>query len=367
MPELTARPVARLVLVALMLPALPLRAAALEAPQPGAEIAVIGSEHYRFDQLPPVVQTDLADSERRYQQQLQQLAIDHRRQQQALSEAQINNFVDRKLLQMEAKSQHKTVDQLIATVKNPEVTDADVRAFYEQHKQQINQPFAAAMIPVTQYLMQQAAEQGKRTYLAALRAKYSARVTAEPLREQVAADGPSRGPADAPVTIIEFADFQCPYCGQMAPILRQVLKKYPRDVRLVYRQMPLSDVHPNAMSAAEASLCARQQGKFWEMHDAMFADQKALDPDGLKKTAARLELASQPFADCLQSQAIAAAVNADVAAGTAAGVNGTPGMFVNGRFFNGAIAYEQLATVVDDELSRQKPQRLASGANGRVE
>jgi protein-disulfide isomerase len=335
---------------------------AAQPPSPDSEVAVIGSERFTFSQLPASVDKQLADAEANYQQQLRQLAIDHRRAQQALLEAQVDNFLDRKLMQAEAKAQHKTVEQLIATVKNPEVTDADVRAFYQQHQQQIKQPFAQAMIPITQYLMQQAAEQGKRTYLAALRTRYAAHVTLEPLREEVAADGPSRGPPDARVTIIEFADFQCPYCGRMAPVLQQVLEKYPREVRLVYRQMPLTEVHPNALNAAEASLCAAQQGRFWEMHDALFADQKALDPAGLKKTAEKLQLATQAFADCLESPAIAAAVKADSAAGAAAGVNGTPGLFVNGRFFGSALPYEQLAAVVDDELSRQRPQRLASGS-----
>ncbi len=347
--------------------ALTLQAPALlageDAPPPEAPVAIIGSERLTFSQVPESVQTDLAESARRYQQQLQQLALEHRREQHAILDAHVNNFLDSKLLQSEAQSRHETLEQLIKEVKNPEVTDADVRAFYEQHQQQIKQPFAAAMIPITQYLMQQSAERGKRTYLAELRAKYAARVTLEPLSEEVAAQGPSRGPKDASVTVVEFADFQCPYCRQMAPLLRQALEKYPHDLRLVYRQMPLTDIHPDALHAAQASVCAGQQGKFWEMHDALFADAAALDPAGLKRTAQRLQLKAQPFAECLQSDAVTAAIQADAAAGAQLAVNGTPGLFVNGRFFGGAISFEQLTAVIDDELvrARAQPQRLVSG------
>lgn len=332
-----------------------------DVPPADAPVALIGSQHLTFGQLPSSVQTDLAEHERRYQQQLQALAIEHKREEHAIVETHVNNFLDSKLMQEEAAAHHETLEQLIKNVKNPPVTDADIRAFYEQHQGQIKQPFNEALIPITEYLMQQSAEEGKRTYLAALRAKYAARVTLEPLREEVAAEGPARGPKDARVTVIEFADFQCPYCRQMAPLLRQALAQYPHDLRLVYRQMPLTDIHPDALAAAAASVCAQQQGKFWEMHDALFADPPALDTAALKRTAERLQLQAKPFDECLESKATTAAIQADASAGAQLAVSGTPGLFINGRFFNGAISYEQLTSVIDDELQRAQPQRLASG------
>jgi protein-disulfide isomerase len=159
------------------------------------------------------------------------------------------------------------------------------------------------------------------------------------------------------VTIVEFADFQCPYCRRMAPVLRELLEKYPRDVRLVYRQLPLTELHPDALHAAEASLCAREQGKFWEMHDALFADQGALDLEGLKRTAAELQLKAQPFADCLGSDRPVGVIRADTQAATDLAVNGTPGLFINGRFVSGAVSYEEMAAIIDDEL-----QRVAQGS-----
>jgi protein-disulfide isomerase len=359
MLSIVARRLTRLAPFLLPLTA-PLVVAGAELPTADAPVATIGSEGFTFSQMPPKVQTDLDDSERRYQQQLHQAAIEHRREQQAILEADANDFLDSKLLQREAAAKHETLEQLVKQVKNPDVTDQDIRAFYEAHKQQINEPFVKAMVPITQYLMEQSQQEGKRTYLAALRTKYSGRLTVAPLRQQVAAEGPSRGPDDARVTIIEFADFQCPFCKQMEPVLAQLLDKYPRDVRVVFRQMPLADVHPDAMHAAAASECARQQGKFWEMHDALFADQGALSLEGIKHIAERLQLQAKPFAACLESEATAAAIRVDSDAGVAAGVSGTPGMFVNGRFLNGAVPYETLRAMIDEELAPGTPQHLAA-------
>jgi protein-disulfide isomerase len=352
MSHLTLRPFSGVVCCVLLSPAT-LCAATGDLPAPETTVAVIGTEQITLAQLPPSTQTDLEESERRYQNRLRQLAIEHRREQHAILDAHVNNYVDRKLLQTEAQAHHETVEQLIEGVKNPEVSDADIRAFYEQHRQQFNQPFEAEMVPITRYLTEQAIEQHKRAYLAGLRTRYAAHVTLEPLREEVAADGPSRGPAQARVTVIEFADFQCPYCRRMEPVLRQMLAKYPRDVRLVYRQMPLTDLHPDALHAAEASLCAAAQGKFWEMHDALFTDPPALDVAGLKATAARVGLESGQFDLCLASGTTEARVKQDVDDALAHGVDGTPGLFINGRFFSGTMPFERLSALIDDELQRQ--------------
>lgn len=325
-----------------------------QEPTPGTEVAIIGSERLTFAELPVATHTELEEHERQYELRLHQLALEHRRQQQAILEARINNLIDSRLMQKEAQARHTTIAELIKQVKNPPVSDADVRAFYVQHAQELKQPFEAELVPITQYLMQQSLETGKRDYLAALRAKYGARLTFEPLREPVLADGPSRGPADAAVTLVEFADFQCPYCARMAPILERVQQQYPKDVRLVYRQMPLEKVHPDSLRAAQASLCALEQGRFWQMHDALYADQKALDPAGLKATASRVGLDSGHFDECLDSARTLPAVHTDEQAGVEYGVDGTPGLFVNGRFVNGAVPYEQLVAVIGDELQRQK-------------
>lgn len=330
---------------------------------PEAEVAVIGSDHVTLGQLPGM-QDALSKSQQRYQQQLRQLAIDQRRAQQAILERAVDDFVDNRLMEREAQARHVTVAELSKNIKVPDVTDADVSAFYDKNKQDIGKLFGEIRPAIAKYLAQQAVDDARRAWFAGLRAKYSAHSTLEPLRDSVAADGPSRGPKDARVTIVEFADFQCPYCRRMAPVLRELLEKYPRDVRLVYRQLPLTELHPDALHAAEASLCAREQGRFWEMHDALFADQGALDLDGLKTMAAQLQLQAQPFADCLASDRTLAVIRTDTQAATELGVNGTPGLFVNGRYLNGAVSYEEMAATIDDELLRTQAHgsRVASRA-----
>jgi protein-disulfide isomerase len=358
MPDFTTRTRAHLagLILVLQLPQVCVAVGELPA---DSEVAVIGSEHFTFSQLPASVQAELQESQSRYERQLHQLAIDHERELRTIVETRAGSFLDDKLMQMEARARNLSVQELAKEVKTPQVTDADVRSFYEQNKQQIQQPLEAVAVRITQYLTQQALERGKRSYADGLRVKYAARVTVEPLRREVSADGPSRGPKDAAVTIVEFADFQCPFCRSMAPLLKQLLDKYPREVRLVYRQLPLSDMHPDALNAAKASLCAGEQGRFWEMHDALFADPSALSLDALKKTAERLKMKPLPFAACLESEKTAAAMKADSQAALDYGVAGTPGLFINGRFINGAVPYEQLVATVEDELQRRTPRAVA--------
>jgi protein-disulfide isomerase len=177
-------------------------------------------------------------------------------------------------------------------------------------------------------------------------------VLLEPPRTQVAATGPSKGPDNAPITIVEFSDFECPFCSRVNPTLAQVQQNYGDKVRIVFRQFPLA-MHPNAQKAAEASLCAHDQGKFWQMHDLMFAQQKELGVDQLKAKASQLGLDTESFNQCLDSGEYADQVRTDMADGTAAGVSGTPAMFVNGVPISGAVPYEQVAAMIDDELDRK--------------
>ena len=173
-------------------------------------------------------------------------------------------------------------------------------------------------------------------------------------RVEVAASGPSRGPENAPVTIVEFSDFQCPYCGREYPVVERVMKEYDGKVRLVFRHFPL-EFHPFAQKAAEAGACAADQGgeKFWKLHDRMFTNQQKLAVDDLKGYAKELGLDSSRFEKCLDSGEKRALVEADEKAGQEAGVSGTPAFFVNGVFINGAVPYEQFKDAVDRELKRK--------------
>src|ERR1700674_658653 len=164
---------------------------------------------------------------------------------------------------------------------------------------------------------------------------------------------PSRGPADAPVTIVEFSDFQCSTCSIMPPILDQVQLRYKDKVRLVFRQAPVP-MHPDAAKAAEASLCANEQGRFWEMHDRMFKDQGALGVDDLKSKAATIVgLDMGRFKVCLDSGIEARKVQADLKYGVEMGVSGAPSLLINGHLILGPMSADDLLRIVDTELRRK--------------
>jgi protein-disulfide isomerase len=242
-------------------------------------------------------------------------------------------------------------EEVLKNVKSP--TDAEVDAFYERNKNNVEGTKEQLAPRIREYLAQQRRQQALQNYVAALNEKYGVRVLLEPLRIGVdAGNSPSRGAANAPLTLVEFGDFQCPYCSRLKPTLEQAMKSYAGKVRLVFRQFPLSS-HPDAAKAAEASLCAREQGKFWELHDRMYEHQNALQVADLKKAATALGLDGKRFGECLDSGRSEAEIKADVLAGQNAGVTGTPALFVNGRPVpGGAVEYSALAKVLDDELKR---------------
>ncbi len=231
------------------------------------------------------------------------------------------------------------------------VTEAEVRAFHRDRG--ITEPLEQIGPQIRSYLERQAVEGARAAAYAELERRYAVAYLLEPLRIEVAADGfPAHGPADAPVTVVEFSDFECPYCARLASVLDEVKRHYGDTVRVVYRHYPLTGIHPNAWKAAEASLCAHQQGRFWEFHDLLFADQGALGAADLKAKAERLDLDAESFGECLDSGRHYDAVLADVRAGDAVGVSGTPALFVNGRFVGGAVPFATLAELIEDELRR---------------
>jgi len=171
-------------------------------------------------------------------------------------------------------------------------------------------------------------------------------------------DDPVRGPADAKLTIVLFSDFQCPFCSRVEPTLKQLLEAYPNDVRIVWKHQPLP-FHQNAMPAALAAEAARDQGKFWPMHDKMFANQAALDPATLSGYAKELGLDAKRFDQAVQSKKGAPRISEDMQLGSSVGANGTPTMFFNGRQVVGALPFERMKQVADEEL--QKADALLKG------
>ncbi|MGZ3442341.1 MAG: DsbA family protein, partial [Polyangia bacterium] len=169
-----------------------------------------------------------------------------------------------------------------------------------------------------------------------------------------AGNAPSVGPKSAPVQIVEFSDFQCPFCSRVVPTVKQIEDKYQGKVRISFRNFPLP-FHNNAQGAAEAGAAANAQGKFWQMHDKMFANQQALDRASLEKYAGEIGLDVQKFKSDLDSGKFKDEVNKDVqyANGLGTGGFGTPTFFINGKMISGAMPFENFAQVIDDELKKK--------------
>ena len=170
-----------------------------------------------------------------------------------------------------------------------------------------------------------------------------------------------RGPADAPVTLVEYGDFECPYCGRAEDVIRELLADFG-DVRYVWRHLPLTDVHPRAQIAAEAAEAAADQGAFWEMHDLLFQHQDALKPSDLERYARELGLDTQRFSDELRSHEHAARIADDVDSADLSGVSGTPTFFVNGRRHYGAYDVAGLTASVKAARAREFATASRAGA-----
>ena len=164
---------------------------------------------------------------------------------------------------------------------------------------------------------------------------------------------PAIGPENAPVTIVEFSDFQCPFCGRVGPTLKRIKKEYGDQVRIVFKHQPL-DFHAKAPAAHAAAEAAHRQGKFWEMHDKIFADQKAMSPEKYVEYATELELDLEQFQKDVASAEVKSRIDADKLQAAKLGSSGTPGFFVNGLNLSGAKPFEAFKVLIDKELAEKK-------------
>ncbi|MFQ5789131.1 MAG: thioredoxin domain-containing protein [Acidobacteriota bacterium] len=298
---------------------------------------------------------ELADDE------LSRLQFDYERKRHQLLEKTLENLVHDRLLEDEAE--HHGISKqalLMDALGRVQVTEADVNAWYEQNRARLAQGNKERLFPqIRQLLYQQAQSEARGKLLRRLEEENNVVYILEPFRVKLANDGaPALGPEHAPVTVVEFSDFECPYCKRFSSTLDQIKNDYGDQVRIVFRQFPLQ-IHANAQKAAEASLCAEEQDRFWDMHDLLFTEQKQLQVTELKEKAGRLGLDTNAFNRCLDSGRYETRVAADLQDGSAAGVSGTPAVFVNGRPVpGGAVPYQTMADVIQDEL-----QRIKSGDN----
>jgi protein-disulfide isomerase len=167
------------------------------------------------------------------------------------------------------------------------------------------------------------------------------------LRPPVSAQDQSAGPKDARVTLVEYGDYQCPYCGEAFPVVKMLQERFAADLRFVFRNFPLSEAHPHAEHAAESALFAAKQGKFWEMHDLLYQHQQRLSDDGLLQLAGSLQLDAHRLGQDLAVGTYRSLVKADFTSGARSGVNGTPTFFINGQRHDSGFDVETLAQAID--------------------
>jgi protein-disulfide isomerase len=312
----------------------------IESTKKSDPIATVDGQGITEDDLAPLVQGQLRPL---------------RDQEYQIKKKALENLISQKVLDAEAKKKGLTADKLLeqeVDSKMPEPTDAEINAVYAVQKDQINRPLAEVKPQLQQNLKRAKIQIARQEYSAHLREQAKVAVLLSPPRVQVSFD-PKRvkGNPKAGVMIVEFSDFQCPYCGQVEATLKSVLAKHEGTVALAFRDMPISQIHPFAQGAAEAARCAAEQGKFWEYHDLLFADQGALDRNGLIAKAATLQLDPKQFETCISSEKYKSQVQQDNQEGMRAGVSGTPGFFINGVFISGAQPEAAFDKIIEEQLA----------------
>jgi protein-disulfide isomerase len=325
-------------------------AAKAAAESPNMPVAKIGSNVIKLKELEDAAKDDLKQLEEAYKERKQQIR-----------EQALDRLITDKLLTAKAKSAGKTVDAYVkenVTDKVAAPTEDEVKSTYEQAKARTpNLPAMDTLKEqIVSFLKQQKSQGVEEAFHKKLKEEGNVQILlksahAEPVK--VEAKGESRGPANAKVTIVAFSDYECPYCSVGEKSIGEVLAAYPNDVKLVFRDYPLP-IHPEAPKAAEAAHCAKDQGKYWEMHDKLFANQKALKIADLKNYAKDLKLDEAKFDKCLESGEKAHIISDSVEAGRKLNVNGTPAFFINGILVSGAQPFEKFKQIIDEELATKK-------------
>jgi protein-disulfide isomerase len=293
---------------------------AAAAAGPSAPVARIGAEVITAGELDTSIRGELNEMEQRTYD---------------LRKSALDQLINQRLVEAKAKVAGKPVDEFLRAELAPKVgepTDEEARALYERAKAagQVKEPFDQVKAQIAQFLRRQKSEAVLAQYLEQIRAEAKVEVLLPPYlpaKVEVAATGPSKGPDSAPVTIVEFSDFQCPYCSKAEATVKDLLEleKYKGKLKLVYRDYPLPS-HNLAPKAGEAAHCAGDQGKYWEMHDRLFANQKALEPWSPHAEAIGLDV--KAFEACVGSDKHDAAIRRDMAEAQKLGISGTPGFLI---------------------------------------
>ena len=278
-----------------------------------------------------------------------------------LKQQKLEQLIDAQLLTEEAKRRGMSVATLLEQEverTRPLISQEDIQAFYDSNKNRLNVELGKIQDQIRDYLNEQRRETRKNEYLKALRVKAKIITYLKPppiQRVDVSIDrAPSKGAENAPITIVKFEDFECPFCKTVQPTIFELLKKYAGKVRVVHKDLPLEEIHPQAQLAAQAARCAADQGKFWQYHDRLYRHAPKLGPAELKVYAKELRIETMSFDQCLASGKHKSAVQKDLAEGVELGLTGTPAFFINGRELSGAQPIGAFTAIIDEELALAK-------------
>lgn len=279
-----------------------------------------------------------------------QLLYQHRRQ-------SLDQLVGEYLIEQAAAKAGTTKEKFIEaelTKRRGAITDAEIQKVYDDNRDRVGASTVADLKDsITTFITRNRDAQNLAILVGELKTGGPAvSIALDPPRFDVpiAKDDPARGPADAPITIVEFSEYQCPFCARVTPTLKALEEKYAGKVRIVYKDFPLQN-HLQAPKAAEAAHCAGDQGKYWELHDRLFANQQQLQVPDLKKHAGAVGLDQAKFDQCLDGGTHTARVQEDVALGNEMGVSSTPTLYINGRLVSGAQPLQVFEAIVTEELA----------------
>ena len=261
-----------------------------------------------------------------------------------------DEFINKYVLDREAKKENVSEDELLKRHAYNNIQEPSEEALHVYFDGiDTTEPYEAVRDKIRDTIRKRRMAKAKAAYVQLLRAHAKVTVRLAPPRAEVNANAPVRGASPAAVKFVEFADYECPYCQQIQPTVRRLEAEYKDRVAFAFKDLPLP-MHQDAQKAAEATHCAEAQGKYWEYHDLLFATKQLAVAD-LKKHARSIGLNGEDFDKCLDSGAEAGRVKASLSEAQAIGLPGTPAFFVNGRFINGAVDYNTLRQVIEEELA----------------
>jgi protein-disulfide isomerase len=281
--------------------------------------------------------------------------------QQQIYDAKVNvlqQLISNKLLELEANKKGLSVEQFLHNEVDAKIdppSEGEIHGFYLAQRDRYQGSFENVHDAIAQDVRNAEIQQARKEFGESLRAAAKVAILVEAPRVSVdVRDAPRRG-AERPgaVTVIEFGDYQCPFCRGVQATLHEVREKYGDRVSFVFKNFPLREIHPQAQDAAEAASCAREQNQFWEFHDAMFSA-PSLTPDALAGLAKKLHLDVNQFEQCLGAHKYAAQISADMAQGTQMGMSGTPAFNINGVVLTGAQPLTEFERLIDQELVHRK-------------